>query len=77
MTEHGEQPQAPSAGTTEELLSRLLLSREQVAELLGVPPATVDNLHRTRQLPAVQVGKYNRWKPEAVRRFVEQLEVAE
>ena len=60
--------------TTEDLLSRLLLTREQVAKLLGVPLNSIDNLHRTRQLRAVQVGKYNLWKPEDVRRFVKALE---
>ena len=54
--------------------TELLLDREDVAALLGVPATTVDNLHRMRQLPAVRVGKHNRWKPGAVRDFIASLE---
>lgn len=51
----------------------LVLTVEQVAELLQVSRDTVENLHRTRQLPAVRIGKHNRWRPQDVRRFVENL----
>lgn len=60
--------------TSEQLLSRLLLTRDQVSEVLGVPPKTVSYLHRMRQLPAVKVGKFCMWKPEAVRQYVGTLE---
>ncbi len=61
-------------GTANELMSRLQLRREQVARVLGVPEKTVDYLHRVKQLPAVKVGKFNMWKPETIREFVERLE---
>ena len=59
--------------TTTDLLSQLLLTREEVAELLHVSPETVKHLHRMRQLPAVRVGKACMWKPETVRAFVSGL----
>ena len=64
----------PTNTTTAELLTRLLLDRDQVASILGVDCSTVDNLHRLRRLRAVRVGRQNRWKPQAVRDFVETLE---
>lgn len=63
-----------STNTPDELLTRLLLDRDQVASILGVDGATVDNLHRVRRLRAVRVGRENRWKPQTVRDFVESLE---
>ena len=76
MAEVGVQMADPPAActSTRELLGRLLLTRTEVASILGVSENTVDNLHRTRQLSAVKVGKFNLWKPESVRRFVEKLE---
>ena len=58
---------------TEELLARLLLSRDQVAEILGVPVKTVSYLHRMHKLRAVKLGKSCMWKTEAVRDFVQEL----
>ena len=63
--------------TTTDLLSQLLLTREEVAELLHVSAETVKHLHRMKQLPAVKVGKSNMWKPETVRAFVNNLEAGE
>ena len=59
---------------TAELMERLLLTKEHVAELLGVPVATVEYLHRMDSLPAVKVGKRLAWKPEAVQLYVRKLE---
>jgi hypothetical protein len=63
--------------TTPDLMSRLLLNRDQVAALLEVDPATVDYLHRMRRLRAVRVGKVNRWKPADVKAYVESLSPSE
>ncbi len=65
---------AAHPATSEQLLSRLLLTREQVSAVLGVPPKTVTYLHRMRQLPAVNVGIFCMWKPDAVRHYVDTLE---
>ena len=55
------------------LLRKLLLTRKEVASLLAVPEDTITNLHRVRLLPGVKVGKHLRWRPDAVRRFVDGL----
>ena len=60
-------------GKTAELMAKLLLTREEVSQLLVVPPDTITNLHRIRLLSGVKVGKHLRWKPEAVRQYVESL----
>ncbi len=54
-------------------LTPLVLTREQVGELLQVPADTVDNLHRTNQLRAFKIGKHLRWWPEHVCQFAERL----
>ena len=50
-----------------------VLTRAQVATLLQVPEDTIENLHRTAQLPGFKVGKHLRWWPESVRKFAETL----
>ncbi len=61
------------AWKTAELMAKLLLTREEVSQLLEVPPDTIANLHRVRLLPGVKVGKHLRWKPEDVRQYVDGL----
>jgi|GEM_PF-2660526 len=51
----------------------LMLDKDDVASLLRVGPATIENLHRTGQLRGRMVGRHLRWRPDDVRRFVEQL----
>ena len=50
-----------------------VLTCANVATLLQVPEATIDNLHRTGQLRGFTIGKHLRWSPDAVRAFAEQL----
>ena len=40
--------------------SPMLLDRDQVAAILGVPAETVSYLHRLKKLPACRVGRYCR-----------------
>ena len=54
----------------------LMLDKDDVASLLSVGPATIENLHRTGQLRGRMVGKHLRWRPYDVKQFVEQLEEA-
>lgn len=54
-------------------LTPLVLTRDQVASVLQVPPDTIENLHRTRQLCGFQIGKHLRWDPDHVRAFAKQL----
>ena len=55
------------------MTTALVLTCEQVSKLLQVPEETVKNLHRTRQLPGVMVGKHLRFKLASVQSFVEAL----
>lgn len=56
------------------LTTALVLTAEQVTELLAVPVETVRNLHRTRQLAGVLIGKHLRWRPDQVTAFVAALQ---
>ncbi len=55
------------------MLEKLLLSKAEVSQSLGVPIATVLYLHRMGLLPACKVGRFLTWKPEAVREYAENL----
>jgi len=46
------------------------VDREQMAEQLKIPAATVDYLRRERGLPHVWVGKHCRYVPSDVVRWV-------
>ena len=50
-----------------------LLTVDQVAEILQVSRAWVRD-HVTRKqprLPAIKIGRFNRFRPEDIRRFIE------
>lgn len=64
----------PSSPATQELLNRLLLTRDEVSQLLAVPESTIGNLHRYGTLPGRRVGKYLRWHPDVVAAYVKRLE---
>ena len=63
----------PGLAATEHQTPPLLYIRDEVSELLKVPPDTVSNLHRTRQLRGVLIGKHLRWRPNDVRDYVANL----
>ena len=54
-------------------LTPLILTREQVAALLQVSVDSIDNLHRTKQLIGVKVGKFLRWRLPDVKAYIEGL----
>jgi excisionase family DNA binding protein len=54
-------------------LDRLLLSPDEVAELLDVSRSRVYDLMRKRELVSVRIGRCRRIPVVAVQRFVEQL----
>ena len=58
-----------------DLLAKFALTDAEVGRLLGVPKATVLNLHRTGALRALKIGGRCCWRPADVERFVEGLEV--
>ncbi len=47
-----------------------ILDREQVGELLGLRPSTVDDLRRRGDLPAIRLGRHRRFLRVDVERFV-------
>jgi len=47
-----------------------ILDREQVGELLGLQPSTVDDLRRRGDLPAIRLGRHRRFLRVDVERFV-------
>jgi len=47
-----------------------ILDREQVGELLGLQPSTVDDLRRRGDLPAIRLGRHRRFLRADVERFV-------
>jgi excisionase family DNA binding protein len=51
-----------------------LLTADQVAELLQVPKGWVYAQTRSGHVPAVRLGRYYRYRPEAIRKWVEDLE---
>ena len=52
------------------LASADLLTKEQVAALLGLRPSTVDDLRRRGELPAIHLGRHRRFLHADVERFV-------
>ncbi len=58
-----------------ELLGEPLISAEQAARFLGVSKRYVWRLAREGKLPAHKVGKYTRFRPDAVAAFLEERRV--
>jgi excisionase family DNA binding protein len=54
--------------------SRALLTAADVAALLGVPPSWVYEQARRGLIPTVMLGRYRRFRREAIEEWVEQLE---
>lgn len=53
-----------------------LLTADQVAELLGVPTSWVYEQSRKGRIPTVTLGRYRRFRPEAIEAWIEGLEGA-
>lgn len=58
-------------------VSRSLLTAAEVAELLGVPVSWVYEQSRQGHIPTVTLGRYRRYRAEAIGRWVEQLEAGD
>lgn len=52
-----------------------LLSAKEVADMLGVPTSWVYQQSREGRIPTVTLGRYRRYRREAVQAWIEQLEV--
>lgn len=55
-------------------MSASLLTADQVADLLGVPKSWVYEQSRTGRIPTVTLGRYRRYRREAIEAWLEHLE---
>ena len=53
---------------------RSLLTAKDVANLLGVPCSWVYQESRAGRIPTVTLGRYRRYRPEAIEAWLEELE---
>lgn len=53
-----------------------LLTASEVAELLGVPKSWVYEQSRAGRIPTVTLGRYRRYRREAIEAWVAELETA-
>lgn len=51
-----------------------LLTADQVARMLGVPKSWVYEQSRKGRIPTVTLGRYRRYRSEAIARWIELLE---
>jgi len=51
-----------------------LLTADEVAELLGVPTSWVYQQSRAGRIPTVTLGRYRRYRPEAIETWLEHIE---
>jgi excisionase family DNA binding protein len=51
-----------------------LLTADQVAELLGVPKSWVYDQSRSGRIPTVTLGRYRRYRREAIEEWVREIE---
>jgi len=51
-----------------------LLTADEVAELLGVPKSWVYEQSRCGRIPTVTLGRYRRYRREAIEAWLEELE---
>ncbi len=58
-------------------MSRSLLTAAQVARLLGVPRSWVYEQSRKGTIPTVTLGRYRRYRAEAIEAWVARLEAGE
>lgn len=55
-------------------MSGCLMTAAEVAELLGVPVSWVYERSRQGHIPTVTLGRYRRYRREAIEAWVEELE---
>jgi len=55
-------------------LTGSLLTADEVAELLGVPKSWVYEQSRCGRIPTVTLGRYRRYRREAIEAWLEELE---
>jgi excisionase family DNA binding protein len=58
-------------------MSGSLLSAREVAEMLGVPTSWVYEQSRRGRIPTVTLGRYRRYRREAIERWLGELEAGD
>jgi excisionase family DNA binding protein len=58
-------------------MSGRLLTADQVAAQLGVPKSWVYEQSRRGRIPTVTLGRYKRYRAEAIEEWIERLEAGE
>jgi excisionase family DNA binding protein len=58
-------------------MSSMLLTAEQVGKLLGVPTSWVYEQSRRGVIPTVTLGRYRRYRVEAIEEWIERLEAGD
>jgi excisionase family DNA binding protein len=58
-------------------MGQALLTAAQVARMLGVPTSWVYEQSRQGRIPTVTLGRYRRYRAEAIEAWVAQLEARE
>jgi len=61
-------------GEVSRSMSGTLLTAEQVGKLLGVPTSWVYEQSRRGRIPTVTLGRYRRYRAEAIEEWLEELE---
>lgn len=62
------------SGATIKVMTGSLLTAGEVAELLGVPKTWVYEQSRAGRIPTVTLGRYRRYRREAIEAWVLQIE---
>jgi len=57
-------------------MTESLLTAEQVANALGVPRSWVYEQSRAGRIPTIRLGRYRRYRREAIEAWVRELEAA-
>ena len=58
-------------------MSGSLLNAQQVAKRLGVPKTWVYEQSRKKRIPTVPLGRYRRYRPETIEKWIAELEAEE
>jgi excisionase family DNA binding protein len=72
-----QQHEGPASAETSARPAGSLLTAGQVGEMLGVPRSWVYEQSRKGRIPTVTLGRYRRYRAEAIERWVEELEAEE
>jgi excisionase family DNA binding protein len=62
--------------TTAERADRELLTAEEVAALLGIGVDWVWEQARKRQIPHIRLGRYRRFRRQAIQEWLEAIEIS-